>query len=87
VVPERSSYFCLKSSFWLRRLPLSISAAQSSFGYKTVLVGLSETEVYFAGLILLGLLFVNKLGLKTMVLLGWRLVASNFCSSRFDDRS
>jgi hypothetical protein len=51
---------------------------------KTVLVGLLETEVYFAGLILLGLLSVNKLGLKTVGLLGRRLVASNFCSSRCD---
>ena len=49
-----------------------------------MLVGLLETEVYFAGLILLALLSVNKLSLKTVGLLGRRLVASNFCSSRSD---
>ena len=49
-----------------------------------MLVVLPETEFYFAGLILLGLLSVNKLSLKTVGLLGRRLVASNFCSSRSD---
>ena len=85
MVPEGSTYFWLKTSFWLRRRLLSISAAQKVLlDIKTVLVDLPETEVYFAGLILLGLLSVNKLSLKIVGLLSRRLVAFNFCSSHSD---
>jgi hypothetical protein len=49
-----------------------------------VLVVLPETEFYFAGLILLGLLSVNKLSLKTVGLLGRRLVVFIFCYVRSD---
>lgn len=58
---------------------------KSAFGFKkTVLVVLPETEFYFAGLILLGLLSVNKLSLKTVGLLGRRLVVFIFCYVRSD---
>jgi hypothetical protein len=47
VVPEGSTYFWLKTSFWLWRRLLSISAAQLVLlVLKTVLMVLPEFEVF-----------------------------------------